>query len=249
MSLYQILAPLYDGLFPASQEATDFLAALVPGRGGSRHARSLLDAGCATGTQALEMAALGWTAIGIDTEGAMIEIARRKAFRDGLAGQALFSTASMLEIGELYEGRSFDLVLCLGNSLPHLSRADSASFLSQARGLLVTGGALVVQTLNYSLPRVAPGFAFPEVSAQGAVLRRSYRAAPDGRPDVLSYVVELERGDLRESGEALLTPLEPGELASLLAEAGFGSLRACSAWDGAVFDESEDLYCITVARA
>jgi hypothetical protein len=171
----------------------------------------------------------------------------------------------ILALEGAYDPASFDLVLCLGNTLPHLigGARDSqggardrgardrgaASFLAQAHSLLAPGGALLLQTLNFSLPRVGPGFVFPELAAGGAVMRRSYRAGPPEQPGTLRFVVELERDGGVQGAETLLIPLGPAQIGSLLGEAGFAPPRRLAGWDGGAFEADRDLYCITIARA
>jgi glycine/sarcosine N-methyltransferase len=251
MELYETLAPLYDELFPTAPEASSFLDALAsPSRPG---ARRLFDAGCATGGQALALAALGWEAIGVDSEQAMIAVAERRALREGLSARASFFADDMLGFARGLEGGSFDLVLCLGNTLPHLLGEGAASFLRRARELLAPGGALVLQTLNFSLPGLGVGFAFQDIEARGARMRRSYRAPPELSPEALRFSVELELdsepgpGPETLRGETLLSPLIPRRIASMLADAGFGSLTRYSSWVGQLFEEVRDIVCIAVA--
>ncbi len=240
--IYSSLASSYDALFPASPEAEDFLASLAPARGRPR----VLDAGCATGAHALALAARGWEALGLDSEAAMIDAARAAARRAGLAAE--FRVADILGVASLLEGRSFDLVLCLGNTLPHLLGDGASSFLAQARGLLGPGGALVLQCLNFALPGVGPGYAFPELSAGGAVMRRRYEAPPREKAGLLRFVVSLEKNGRAETGETLLEPIPPSRLAALLGEAGFAPPTLSSGWAGRPFDEGSDPYLIAVAR-
>ena len=264
MTLYETLAPLYDQLFPVDAKAPAFLDSLARRNGAAqgRYANSprALDAGCATGGHALALAALGWTAVGIDSEAAMIGAARERALRELVPaggsgpGRASFLEADLLDIGNLFRGEGFDLILCLGNTLPHLADASgetagAASFLSQARAHLQDGGSLVLQTLNFSLPGIGPGYVFPPIVGGGATMLRSYGDPPTTSPGALRFVVELRGEGGSQVGETLLLPLRPARIASLLREAGFGSLARYSGWDGRPFDEGRDPYCLAVARA
>jgi glycine/sarcosine N-methyltransferase len=248
MNLYEKLAPLYDGLFPLDSAASPFLDALVIGEGRSRGLRAL-DAGCATGAHALGLAALGWAVVGIDSEPAMISVARERAQTEGLTERASFFEANILDIEERFGNGSFDLVLCLGNTLPHLGASGLASFLAQAHRILGLGGDLVLQTLNFSLPGIGSGYAFPEIAAGGATMRRSYQAPPRDHPESLRFVVELECEGQSRQTETLLLPLGPRRVESLLGDAGFRPPIRYSGWDGRPFDESRDHYCITVAAS
>jgi glycine/sarcosine N-methyltransferase len=248
MGIYALLASAYDDLFPQPPAATTFLDALRP-RDGARR-RALLDAGCATGSQALALAALGWRALGVDSEESMIRVARAKAASLGLAGEASFEAADMLDlIGTLPAG-GLDLVACLGNTLPHLGPGGAAAFLAEASRVLAPGGALVVQALNYARPGVGPGFAFPELRAAGAVLRRRYESPPEGESGALAFRVELELGKSAPLAESMiLWPLAPSDLASLLGAAGFGAPSLHSGWEGGGFREALDPFVVAVARS
>jgi glycine/sarcosine N-methyltransferase len=245
MPIYAELASSYDALFPVSPEAAVFLDSRTTG--GRNPGRRALDAGCATGAHALSLAARGWTVIGLDSEAAMVAAAREAADRAGLGGRASFAQASILDIRKLFAEGSFDLVLCLGNTLPHLLGEGAASFLTQARELLKPDGALVLQTLNFALPGIGPGYVFPELAASGAVLDRRYELPPPKTPELLRFVARLTREGRAESGEAILLPLPPARIASLLEEAGFAPPALYSSWAGEPFDECRDQYLIALA--
>ena len=260
MMLYESLAPLYDELFPIDPLAPAFLASLARAGGdadgspdGAARLRAL-DAGCATGGHALALAALGLSVVGIDSETAMIGLARKRALREGLAERASFLEADIGSVDALFGDGSFDLVLCLGNTLPHLdghsaSGEGAARFLAQARRLLVPGGALVLQMLNFSLPGLGPGFSFPPLSAGGAVMRRSYRPSPEGDPSILKFVVELSVDEEEWSSETRLLAIPPRRVRELIREAGFGTAALYSSWKGDSFEEDSDFFFIAVAVA
>ena len=248
MTLYETLAPLYDGLFPMNPKASVFLDSLFPAERRSRGLRAL-DAGCATGAQALDLASHGWTVVGIDSEAVMIDAASERARKEDHAGRASFFVADILGIEGRFGGQGFDLVLCLGNTLPHLARKGAASFLAQARKLMVPGGFLVLQTLNFDLAGVGPGFAFPDIVAAGATMKRSYQAPSPDHTGSLRFLVELLSDGKSQLGETLLTPLGPKPIGSLLGDAGFKPPVRHSGWDGLPFDGDRDLYCITVASS
>jgi SAM-dependent methyltransferase len=253
MSLSATLAQAYDGLFPLSMASLRFLEALATPSGARQP--SVLDAGCATGSLDLALAERGWDVLGIESEAEMVEIARSKAERTGLA-TARFVQGDMLDAPKLAAPRSFDLVLCLGNTLPHLSREGTQRFFSIARSLLLPEGSLILQTLNYSKPGVGPGFAFPKLEAGGLRFSRRYEAGGGG---LLRFVAALSApgeapGDEaaseagRRVGEVLLTPLEPAWIADALVDAGFAPPSFISGWEGGSFDADRDLYLICLAR-
>jgi glycine/sarcosine N-methyltransferase len=248
MSLYESIAASYDELFPLPKAATAFLDSLVRD---SPWPRRVLDIGCATGAQALALAARGWLAAGLDSETAMIEVARARAAREGLSSRASFSVGDMRDLGSRFERASLDLVLCLGNTLPHL--AELRPFLSEAGALLKSGGALVLQLLNYSRPGTGPGFSFTEAKAPGLTMRRHYERAAE-EEKALRFVVELQGAKGVSIEETILHPIFPKSLAALLEEAGLGGIDFRPSWDAALapagqaFDEGRDQYLIAIAR-
>jgi 2-polyprenyl-3-methyl-5-hydroxy-6-metoxy-1,4-benzoquinol methylase len=259
MSLYASLAQSYDELFPLPPLAAPFLDALVPSdaeRGATP--RSLLDAGCATGDQAIALARLGWRAFGIDSEAAMIEAAQAKARAE--AADAVFSVASMLDLDKLFPACSLDLVLCLGNTLPHLRGDGIGAFLEASRKLLRPTGALVLQLLNYGLAGIGAGYAFPPLVSGQTEMRRRYeslgsgkksegpRQPRNGEAEALRFIVELKSGGGWKTEETILEPIAPPRLESLLTRAGFRVSARSSLWGGAVFEESLDRFLILVAR-
>jgi len=267
MALYASLAPLYDELFPFAPASLAYIESLVApasGSDGPPRPRRALDAGCATGSLVLELAARGWDAIGIEPEDAMVDLAREKAAARSLP-TARFALGDMLDarsiaaslfteaggdgdpkngVAQRGADGSFELVLCLGNTLPHLPPEAAARFMAVARALLAPSGHLVLQLVNYAKPGIGPGYAFPSAAARGRRFERRYEAGPAGK---LRFLVDLigER-DARHT-ELLLSPLTPEWLLAALGDAGFGPPRLSGGWDGAPFDAGLHSYLVVAA--
>lgn len=246
MELYGHLASVYDELFPPNPRATAFLLGLSgPALGGGRRA---LDIGAATGSQALDLAAAGWSVSALEPEPSMLARAAEKAASRGLA--VGFSAGTMLEAASRFKAGSFDLLLCLGNTLPHLSGLPELdAFLEGSASLLAPGGRLVLQLLNYRpiLEALGSGgaFALPDLASEGVSFRRRYGPGRGGR---LAFLTELSVGGaepLRD--ESLLFPFLPADLESGLAKAGFSPPEAFASWDRAPFDAARDPFLILVA--
>ncbi len=264
MSIYEQLAPVYDDFFPQNPMATAFLLGLQPGPPvhGAASGAAVLDLGCATGSQILELALAGMEASGYEPCRPMLELARRKAQERRLT--VAFEEGGMLDAGAGFAPASLDLVLCIGNTLPHLAGMDElARFLEDMDRLLAPGGRLVLQLLNYDRValRMAEGdYSFPVLKAAGLRLSRSYRPRGDGR---LDFLTELEPcgtaprqaegpGSLAPHGPArdrgVLLPLGPQTIWQALGQAGFVEAKAFSGWTGKAFDAQVDDYLIMVAR-
>ncbi len=106
-----------------------------------------LDAGCGTGLHSIILSDLGVDVVGIDISPAMIEKARELA--QNFNSKARFEVLDFSQIKEKYRDE-FDLVLCLGNTLPHfLNEKDLLVALRNFYNALKLGGVLIVQILNY----------------------------------------------------------------------------------------------------
>ena len=84
---------------------------------GNLEGKHVLDAGCGTGGNSILMAKLGATVTAVDISSRSIEIARRRAVVDGVAGLTEFRCAP-LELADLPEG-AFDVIWC-DNVLHHM---------------------------------------------------------------------------------------------------------------------------------
>lgn len=259
MSLYEDLSSVYDALFPQSQVATAFILGLA-GHGHSRHGevRRVLDLGCATGSQLLDLAASGWEAHGLEPSVPMLEQARAKAELAEL--DADFREGGMLDAAALFPPGHFDLVLCLGNTLPHLgSREELGTFAADLALLLAPGASLVLQLLNYDL--VLEGlergdYVFPPLEAGGVSFSRRYEATggEQGRggsgPDRIAFRTGIGRngGGILED-LTMLTPFRPRDVTAAIEAQGFVSTVMTAGWQAApgAFDAMRDPYLVLSA--
>ncbi len=83
-----------------------------------QNSRRVLDAACGTGMHAIALAQRGYAVAGADLSTGMIERARLNAADAG--ADVRFETAGLGELAQTFGSGSFDALLCLGNSLPHL---------------------------------------------------------------------------------------------------------------------------------
>ena len=140
-SPWSALAECWEELFPLRPARLERALELAPP--GAR----TLDAGCATGSLPRALAARGRLAHGLDLEPAFLAVARRKAREETV--DVAWHEAGLLDLADAAGEARFQLITCLGQTLPHLlDEADWSAFFTQARALLAPRGHLVIQVVN-----------------------------------------------------------------------------------------------------
>jgi len=109
--------------------------------------RSVIDLGCGTGEHARYLAARGFRTVGIDQSTAQIEKAREYENESGKLGPH-FLNGDMLDLPRLTRER-FGAAICLGNVLPYMEDADLTARLGAIAQVVLPGGRLLLQILNY----------------------------------------------------------------------------------------------------
>lgn len=107
----------------------------------------VLDCACATGQHLVELAKLGFQVTGSDLNADMLKQALELA-RSNQLEIDLYQT-DFLELTQTINDK-FGLVICIGNSLPHLTNLqDIKQSISNMYDLLKPNGKLVIQNRNY----------------------------------------------------------------------------------------------------
>jgi SAM-dependent methyltransferase len=186
----------------------------------------ILDAACATGMHAIFLAQRGHAVSGADLSQSMIERARQNAGRAG--ADVNFDAVGFGSLSHHFQPGSFDALLCLGNSLPHLtSEAELAAALQDFARLLRPEGLLMVQNRNFDLVMAdRERWMEPQYHQEDNkewLFLRFYDYEPDG---LINFnVVTLYREDQSPwKQQVSSTPLRPilhTELVQALGAAGF----------------------------
>lgn len=164
-------------------------------------ARSVLDCSCGIGTQALGLAAQGYTVHATDLSPAAIERARREAAAFGVT--LTFGVADFRLLQTQVAGH-FDVVLSCDNALAHL--LDEADLRRAARSMwskVAPSGLLLLSIRDYDAlldekPRATPVRVFDSPTGQRAVFQ-VWDWAPDGRGYTMHQFI------LRQAQEAWRT--------------------------------------------
>jgi len=112
----------------------------------------VLDTATGTGMHAIALAGKGFIAAGSDISTGMIEKARSNAIKHNQ--KIYFKTAGFGQNASAFHDHSslfpFDVLLCLGNSLPHVENQQELTItLSDFYSCLSPGGLLLIQSRNF----------------------------------------------------------------------------------------------------
>ncbi len=221
MNFYQSLSRHYDEIFAADEAEMRFVGGLLP-RGAA-----ILDIGCGTGNKTVLLGDGAASVDAVDLDASMIARAETAHARPNIHYAAL----NMLDIGKAFANKRFDAVLCLGNTLVHLpSPAAISGLLRDIHALLAENGLFIPQILNYDRILDQNVTELPLLETANARFTRGY-ARQDGQ---LRFVTCLEDKATGETlrGDIPLYPLRQGELATLLAEAGFSKVEYFGSYAG-----------------
>ena len=230
MDFYGTVAEHYNEMTNAAQRlsrADRFVAELAK----RFQFRSALDVACGTGLYTLALARSGVPHVaGVDLSPEMLAAARRETGSRGF--DIAWHQAPMQEVDAVVPGQ-WDLILCLGNSIPHLlTGEDLDRTLAAFRRTLSAGGYLGIQLLNYE-----------------RILNRKERIVSIDRHanrefirfyDFLEETIRFNlliitwEGDTahHEIQSTELYPYREAELRDALCQHGFGQIQS---WDGLSF--------------
>lgn len=236
-AFYNYLADLYDGMtqFPARLDANRVLLGELLDR---YPAGRVLDMGCGTGVHTIALAQLGIDATGIDVSTGMLEKAAAHAAEAGTQVELLHG-----DFLTRVSRTPVDVLLCLGNSLPHLDAPEALQdVLAHWRSLVKQDGHVILQLLNYRRVLDA-GERIVNIRRDGATtIVRFYDFLEHRlRFNILS-ITETPEGMEHDLQSTLLSPFTSEEIEHAAHAAGFSTVEEFGSLRFAPFtQESTDL--------
>lgn len=229
MTFYKYLSQYYDEIFAATPGDLDFLKRrLIATRPPDLKEKPLavLDVGCGTGNKTALLAQPGLTITGLDLDQHMIDLARCHHSAPGVT----YQVGDLRHLTEMFAPGQFDGLLCLGNTLPHLTNpAEIKNFGAVAAQLLKPGGLLAIQILNYDAIVPTRLDQLPLITTENTLFERFYDWAPNGDLTFRARLT-LKGGQVYESSLPL-RPLMKNELAELVQD-GFAPPEFYGGLDG-----------------
>ena len=225
---YNQIAEKYDFIFPLSPAHKTFFASEL-------HGKTILDVGAATGNLTAYLSSQGYEVTAIDLSERLIA----KAAEKGVTVQQL----NMLAIDEL---PTFDNIVCIGNTLPHLDSKTSVQlFLQKAYGQLTQGGKLVLQLVNFQKYFAQQQGDYlgnlPLIENDKVKFERYYYLNEEGKIRFKTILDDTIKN------EELLQPIFADQLTEWLTQLGFQAINLYGNFKKDPFDKEKSMALIVTA--
>ncbi len=227
-SLYSRLAGQWDTLFPPDSQRVLFLDELMMTSGAR-----IIEVGCGTGATAISLASLGHSVAASDLDEDMIQAARKSA-----GERVEFSVDDMISALVKVPSRSAHAVLCMGNTLPHLTaEGELEQFFLAAGAALLPGGTLVIQMLNYPRITALGSLQLPDLQGEGITFCRKQTFDEDS--GLIFFDTQVIAGKQTEQRRHNLRPFDVQELRHPAEEAGLKPSGVFCDWEGSPFRDDK----------
>ena len=225
---YNQIAEKYDFIFPLSPAHKTFFASEL-------HGKTILDVGAATGNLTAYLSSQGYEVTAIDLSEGLIA----KAAEKGVTVQQL----NMLAIDEL---PTFDNIVCIGNTLPHLDSKTSVQlFLQKAYTQLTQGGKLVLQLVNFQKYFAQQQGDYlgnlPLIENDKVKFERYYYLNEEGKIRFKTILDDTIKN------EELLQPIFADQLTEWLTQIGFQAINLYGNFKKDPFDKEKSMALIVTA--
>ena len=225
---YNQIAEKYDFIFPLSPAHKTFFASEL-------HGKTILDVGAATGNLTAYLSSQGYEVTAIDLSERLIA----KAAEKGVTVQQL----NMLAIDEL---PTFDNIVCIGNTLPHLDSKTSVQlFLQKAYTQLTQGGKLVLQLVNFQKYFAQQQGDYlgnlPLIENDKVKFERYYYLNEEGKIRFKTILDDTIKN------EELLQPIFADQLTEWLTQIGFQAINLYGNFKKDPFDKEKSMALIVTA--
>lgn len=203
--------------------------------------KRIIDFACGTGNVAIGLSLDGYDVTGVDYSPDMLKVARVKA-REHKA-KIKFVPGDITEINL---GRKCDLLLCLGNTIPHFtSKKQLEKLLKNCERHLSPGGRIIFQQLNYDR-MLKEGSGTFAVDRDGEVARFKQNRFRRGRVDFFVTIIDGQKiPPAISTSKTILKPWLRVELTEALRKDGFSKIKAYGSYQGEPFGpKSKDLILV-----
>ncbi len=251
---YTSITENYDNIFPLNDIKKNFLATELEYQ--SYKANNILDLGCSTGQTDIFLAEklYNCSVTGIDLDKEMIQYAKDKILDNSeLKTKINFLIQDMRTVDSLFRVRSFNSIICLGNSFVHLlEEEERKSLLRQVFTLLKPGGKFIMQIINYENILANNIKSLPLIDNEKVKFTRNYKYLKT--KNIIEFSTDLEVKAVKESENITnlieLYPLRFSEVSELFSNSGFDeeNVKYYGNYSREDFQENSSYNLIVVAQ-
>lgn len=245
INYYDLFSKVYDRFVNWEQrlevELPFLIAELSTAQGNFDRVPRILDSACGTGQHSIAMKMAGFDVTGADASPEMVQAANVNAHSAHL--DIPFVVAGFGQLVDAFGEKSFDGLICLGNSLPHVLDNDFLiKTLKDFQFVLRPGGKLIIQNRNFdSVLRTQNRWMEPQTFREGRnswVFIRFYDFEKDGTI-TFNIVILSDEGQQSFNQQNIrlrLRPWKKDELVRCLTETGFSDIHLYGDLQGSPFD-------------
>ena len=195
-SFYDQMASVYDKLFLDWQEELREQAVILNRlfqEQGFAQNTSVLDCACGIGTQAIGLAALGYSVSASDISEPELAEARKRAAENQV--RISFVNADFRDLSETFD-KQFDIVICMDNALPHMLHAcDLEAAIRSIVNQVAPGGLFLASIRDYdALLQTKPPYSPPYIHKSEKGKRVSFQTWDweDDHYKLTQYIIDDE---------------------------------------------------------
>lgn len=204
--------------------------------------KTALDCACGTGMHVIALNEVGFNVSGSDIDRQMIQQANQNAKTKKISAQ--FKVSDFRNLSKTYS-KTFDAVLCIGNSLSHiLNNKDLQKSLDQMYKVLNKNGVLIIHLRNYQ-KMLKEKQRFFSYRSNDEIFFYVWDYEPKHVVNVINY--DLKNNKI-ESCSFDYNPIVKTKITELLKKSGFKKLQFFSDNNFKKFDLKEDNDLIIVCN-
>ncbi len=242
MTFYKSIAPFYEKIFPLNQKQIEFIESSMDRKSSSNR---ILDVGCGVGSLVKVLDKKFNNVYGVDLDEEMITFAQKESYLNNPVIQA----GNMLKLSDLFEDKKFDTIICFGNTLVHLpGNNEIKEFIRQAYNMLVPGGKLLLQIINYNRILDQKVDYLPTIDNSHINFIRDYDYLP--KTNQINFKTNLTIKETNQiiKNEQLLNPIRPNDLVELIKNAGFNTVSVFGAFNRSLFTKDSVPFIIEATK-